>query len=286
MGSSPIMRLSHTMKFLINSNPVTPGTRHFKYIKKNLLCKKNKLVKHLNFKIKQFVGRSATTGHITVWGRGAGCKTLYRQITCLNTTNFGILLFSFYDPNRTGFVSLFFNLLTLKFSYRLAVKNTTAGSVLVTYKSTNTFKFRCGFRYPVYQQPVGSFICAISLTSIKSPQLALAGGTYCVILRKNFLTGVCQIKMPSNQILRISSLAFGTLGRLSNSYHKYTKKGKAGRNRLLGFRPSVRGIAMNPVDHPHGGRSNGGCEWVTPWGKSFRHLKTSRSKIQKIFKAG
>lgn len=272
------------MKFIVKSNPITPGTRHFKYTPKNLLCKKNKLIKHLNFKIQQFVGRSSATGHITVWGRGAGCKKLYRQINYLNTNNLSIILFSFYDPNRTSFVSLLFNFLTLQFSYNLAIKNTTAGSISVTYKLATLFKFRCGFRYPICHQPLGSFICAISLVKEQQPQIALAGGSYCVLLRKNFLTQNCKIKLPSNQIIQVSSFAFGTLGRLSNSYHQYTQKGKAGRNRLLGFRPSVRGVAMNPVDHPHGGRSNGGCEWVTPWGKSFRHLKTSRSKIQKILK--
>jgi len=90
--------------------------------------------------------------------------------------------------------------------------------------------------------------------------------------------------LPSNQIISIPSTCFATLGIVSNIYNRFIVIGKAGRNRLLGIKPTVRGIAKNPVDHPHGGRSNGGCCWVTPWGRPFKFKKTSRSKISKIYK--
>jgi len=92
--------------------------------------------------------------------------------------------------------------------------------------------------------------------------------------KKNNL--ICKIKIPSGRILNINSLAYGTLGVLSNLHANKVVLGKAGSNRLKGIRPTVRGIAMNPVDHPHGGRANGGCHPMTPWGKPTRGYKTKK----------
>lgn len=255
---------------LIQASPITPGTRHKKSIQKFLLGKNNKLLKLLYSHIYQCVGRSSFTGQITLWGRGGGCKKLYRYIHHFNTHTLGIILFSTYDPNRSSFISLYFDFLTFKFRYILAVKNLIAGSI-VGY-SSKVKEFKLGFSYSLKNHPNGSLFMGLNLKN--RPQYALAAGTFCQLVQKT--ENICKVRLPSNQILSVSSQCFGTLGSVSNNYNRFIILGKAGCNRLKGKRPKVRGIAMNPVDHPHGGRTNGGRVWVTPWGKPTQGPKTSK----------
>lgn len=265
---------------LIIAKPNTPGTRHYKYISKNIFIKKNNLLKVLRFKIQRAFGRSSRTGHITIRGKSSGCQKLYRKISFLNTTSLGVVLFSSYDPNRTTFISAVFDLLQYKFFFIPMLNNQNVGSI-VGCKEPN-FRYFMGFRYQLIFQPLGATVCFLSLNAQNIAKYARAAGTYCLLLIKS--KTFCKIRLPSNQLVTISSKCYATLGTVSNIYHRFISIGKAGRNRLLGLRPKVRGIAMNPVDHPHGGRTNGGCCWVTPWGKPFRFRKTSRSKIKKLFK--
>jgi large subunit ribosomal protein L2 len=268
------------MKLLI-SKPNTPGTRHYKYVYKNFLSRSNKLLKLLIFKIHSSFGKSFTSGHTTIWGRNSGCKKLYRKLEFFNNNNtLGIILFSTYDPNRTAFIFAVFDFLKLKFFYALGTHLLTSGCIIGS-KLPN-YKYFLGFRYNLNSQLQGSILSMVSLKKNKKAQYALAAGTYCQLLYKSL--SVCKVRLPSNQIIHISSNCFATLGIISNIYNRFINIGKAGRNRLFGLKPQVRGIAMNPVDHPHGGRSNGGCCWVTPWGKPFKFKKTSNSKILKIYK--
>lgn len=265
---------------ILKSKPFTPGRRHYEYLPKYLLCKYNNFLKNLTFNIKRCVGRSSGTGHTTFWGRSTGCKKLYRQISPLNNPSLGIILFSFYDPNRSAFVSVHFDFLKYKFSYVLAVEGMVSGSVVVSsLKSTD---FRLGYRSCLSNHISGSILSSISLNSQKSPQYGLAAGTFCQLIQKD--QNNCRVRLPSNQIVVLSSVCFATLGVVSNISNNLVVLGKAGRNRLKGFRPRVRGIAMNPVDHPHGGRTNGGRAWTTPWGKPTQNRSTSRSNIKKIYK--
>ena len=257
---------------LIRSNPITPGCRHKKYIQKNLLGKQNKLVKALNFNIYRCMGRSSLTGQITLWGRGGGCKKLYRSISSFNSNSLGIILFTTYDPNRSSFISLYFDFLSFKFRYVLAVKNLISGSIVGCFATGREFKLGCSYR--LANHPNGALFMALSIKKNKVPQYALSAGTFCQLLQKNIHT--CKIRLPSNQILTVSATSFGTLGAVSNNFNSFIVLGKAGCNRLKGKRPRVRGIAMNPVDHPHGGRTNGGCVWVTSWGKPTQGKKTSK----------
>ncbi len=262
------------------SKPNTPGTRHYKYISKNVLAKKNNLLKFITFQISRSYGRSATTGHITTRGRSSGCKKLYRKLFFFNKAALGIVLFSLYDPNRTAFVSAVFDFLSYKFMFIPTIHNSCVGSI-VGCKEPN-YRYFKGFRYQLQHHLNGSIISLVSSNIQGSAKYSRSAGTYCQLLLKS--SNICKIRLPSNQIINISPLCFATLGIVSNIYQRFISVGKAGRNRLKGFRSKVRGIAMNPVDHPHGGRSNGGCCWVTPWGKPFRFRQTSRSKIKKIYK--
>lgn len=265
---------------LIQSKPITSGTRHYKYTYKNFLSRSNKLLKLLIFKIHSSFGKSFTSGHTTVWGKNSGCKKLYRKLNFLNNDTLGIILFSTYDPNRTAFIFAVFDFLKLKFFYTLGTHLLSTGFI-IGCKIPN-YKYFLGFRYKLYHQLQGSVISMISLKKKKKAQYVLSAGTFCLLLYKS--VSLCKLRLPSNQIITLSSNCFSTLGIISNVYNRFINIGKAGRNRLLGLKPKVRGIAMNPVDHPHGGRSNGGCCWVTPWGKPFKFRKTSNSKTLKIYK--
>lgn len=265
---------------LKTSNPVTPGTRHFKYISKNILAKKNSLLKSATFQIQRSYGRSSASGHITVRGRSSGCKKLYRKLFFFNKSYLGIVLFSLYDPNRTAFISAVFDFLNFKFYFVPAIHNVCAGSV-VGCKEPN-YRYFKGFRYQLQYHLPGSILSFLSLNTQKISKYAKSAGTYCQLLFKSKV--YCKVRLPSSQIINVSSFCFATLGIVSNIYQRFISIGKAGRNILKGFKSKVRGIAMNPVDHPHGGRSNGGCCWVTPWGKPYRFKKTSRSKTKKIYK--
>jgi large subunit ribosomal protein L2 len=108
----------------------------------------------------------------------------------------------------------------------------------------------------------GNLIYNLSLKPDGSAKYSRAAGTYCQLIQKNLI--ISKLRIPSGKIIEISSNVFASLGRVSNLKHNLTVTGKAGRTRLKGFRPIVRGIAMNPVDHPHGGRTNGGRPSVTP----------------------
>lgn len=298
MGSSPIIHPIFYIKFHIMkqkiksfkntflspilkvSKPNTPGTRHYKYIATNVLSKNNKLLKPLIFKIKRSYGRSSTTGHITTRGRSRGCKNLYRKLFFFNKSFLGIVLFSLYDPNRTAFISAVFDFLSYKFVFVPMIHNQCSGSI-IGCKEPN-YRYFKGFRYQLMHHLNGAIMSLLSKNTQPTAKYAKAAGTYCQLLFKSQL--VCKVRLPSSQIINVSPFCFATLGTVSNIYQRFISVGKAGRNRLRGFRPKVRGIAMNPVDHPHGGRSNGGCCWVTPWGKPFRFRKTSKSLIKKVFK--
>jgi large subunit ribosomal protein L2 len=124
--------------------------------------------------------------------------------------------------------------------------------------------------------PAGSIIHSLSFNKKLNSIYIKSAGTFGQLIQKNNF--FCKIKLPSSKIIEVSNSAFATIGIVSNSQHSNVVLGKAGRNRNKGIRPSVRGIAMNPVDHPHGGRTNGGRPSVTPWGKPTRGKPTSKKK--------
>ncbi len=255
---------------------VTPGQRHHKKIQKNLLCKKNRLVKNLMYNVKRCVGRSSLTGHITVWHRGGGCKKLYRKIKFQNKKTLGVILFSCYDPNRNSFLSLTFDLIKQTFFYTLTTNNLPAGSI--TACDIKFFNISMGFRTFLYNIPHGALFHSLNVNNSYKTQYARSAGVCCQLIDRSQTS--CIIRFPSGKVFSISSQSLATVGTISNKKAKFVVLGKAGRNRLKGFRPHVRGIAMNPVDHPHGGRTNGGCPSVTPWGKPALGQKTA--KIKKI----
>jgi large subunit ribosomal protein L2 len=249
-------------------------------IKTCTLSKNNKLFKRLNSGFKSFVGRSSLFGHITSRRRGSGVKRLYRNSSFCYSNTISVVLSTFYDTKKTSFLLLKFDLLRKLFFYTSTVNNLMPGFLTACSKhpsglflgSTLTFK----------NIPVGSLINSIkNCTSnrvLDRPSYIKAAGTCGQLIKKDSQQAV--IRLPSNKVLIVSTHSTATLGLIGNVSHKSVKLGSAGINRRLGIRPSVRGIAMNPVDHPHGGRTNGGRPSVTPWGlptKCGFYLKKKKS---------
>jgi len=257
--------------------PTSPGQRHQIILSKNLLSKNNSIFKNLINHFHQKKGRSTNTGHITVRHLGGGCKKVYRKINFGNFWSKSVVVANFYDPYRTSFISLVFDLIEKKFDFLIMTEYIFPGTILSSDFEYNFFDFKLGFRTWVKNIAAGAFIHNLSLTSNSKSNYIRSAGVKGQIIQKT--SNGFKIRLPSGIILTTSNLAVATIGINSNAKHKLVVLGKAGKNRLKGRRPSVRGIAMNPIDHPHGGNSNGGrVGSSSPWGKSIRGKPTSKKK--------
>jgi len=264
---------------IIKLKPITNGSRHCRKIEKYLLSKNNKLSKNSIKRILYSYGRSNSTGRITSWHRGGGNKNLFRKVDFLNKNSNSIVISTMYDPCRSSFISLKFDLDKKVFFRTLSIDSVYPGS-LVSCKS-NLKDLRLGCRTEIKNIPVGSLINSISIKDKKKSQFVRSAGTCGQIIQSSYKKS--KIKLPSNKIIEIDSCSFATIGIVSNLQHNLVVLGKAGKKRHLGRRPVVRGIAMNPVDHPHGGRTNGGRPSVTPWGlptKGGFYLKKKKKNYE------
>jgi large subunit ribosomal protein L2 len=258
-----------TMK-LNKVKPNTNGVRHQLNLTKSLLSKNNRIFKSSLKGLKSNAGRSTINGRITTRHRGAGCKSAFRQLDKTNKVMHGIVLTTLFDPKRSSFISLNYNFITSNFFLNPVTESVYTGSIISCDKSNTDLKL--GYRTILKNIPTGSLVHSLSISDDKKSQYIKSAGTFGQLIQKDFK--LCKVKLPSGIIITLSINSYATLGTVSNKLHNLVVLGKAGRNRLKGIRPSVRGIAMNPVDHPHGGRSNGGKPPVTPWGKPTRGKPT------------
>jgi large subunit ribosomal protein L2 len=256
--------------------PFSNSSRHSLLLTKNLLCKNNKILKNLKKGIKNKSGRSSITGHITVRHQGGGVKNLFRTINFTNDKFSAIVVSILYDPKRSAFISLNFDLKKKLFFYSLNINYIFPGSFICC--DSNNIDLKLGFRTVLKNIPTGSVISCLSFSKLKNQKINFirSGGTFGQIIQKDFFSS--KIKLPSSEIIEVPVLSYATIGSVSNNLQKSIVYGKAGRRRYLGKRPSVRGIAMNPVDHPHGGRTNGGRPSVTPWGIPTKGKPTVKKK--------
>ena len=180
-----------------------------------------------------------------------------------------------YDPNRTAFIAL----ITYKDgtkSYILAPQRVKIGDVVIAGDKVD---IKPGNAMHLKNIPVGTIVHNVEMKPGKGGQIARSAGTYVQIVGRD--TGVVQIKLSSGEVRIVPQECMATVGAVSNADHSNVKLGKAGRSRWLGIRPSVRGVVMNPVDHPHGGgegKSSGGRHPVSPWGKGAKGTKTRNNK--------
>ena len=260
---------------LKNFKPTTPSQRALVLVDKSELWK-GKPVKNLTEGMHSKGGRN-NLGRITMRRRGGGHKRRYRKVDFkrrkadVSATVERLE----YDPNRSAFIAL------IKYSdgeiaYILAPQRVTAGDQVISGERVD---IKPGNAMPMENIPVGTIIHNIEMKPGGGGQIARAAGTYVQLIGKD--AGFAQLRLGSGELRMVPARCMATIGSVSNADNKNTNMGKAGRNRWLGKRPSVRGVAMNPVDHPHGGgegRSSGGRHPVTPWGVPTKGKRTRGKK--------
>jgi len=261
-------------------NPTTPSQRGLIRIDRSNLWKGGPH-KPLTKGLTKTGGRN-NLGRMTARHRGGGHKRLYRMIDFKRNKLDCVATIERieYDPNRSAHIAL------IKyddgvFSYILAPAKLKAGDKIISSVDAD---IKIGNCLPLKNIPVGTIIHNVEMKPGKGGQIARSAGTSVSLVGKD--SGYAQVKLASSEVRLIPLECFATIGTLSNADKKNTIIGKAGRSRWLGKRPHVRGVAMNPVDHPHGGgegKTSGGRHPVTPWGKPTKGKKTRKNKLTSKF---
>lgn len=269
-----MLSIIRKMNLLKRKSPTTPGQRHECLLNKSNLSNV-KTLKSRTFYIKNSAGRN-NKGHITAFNRGGGHKKRYRTISYNRSFLAGIVEYIEYDPYRSANIARIFSESTNSHSYILAPEGLKQGHFVKSQLNKIEFSYKIGNLFYLKDLPLGVFVHNIPFPSKKGGIARSAGcGVQIISKDENF----CRLRLNSGQSCLFSLTTEVTLGSLSNSSHKLVNLGKAGRSRWLNRRPSVRGVAMNPIDHPHGGgegKSSGGRPSVTPWGKVTRGKKTRK----------
>lgn len=250
----------------------TPSQRGLlKLNKKKIGLKKVPLLK---FKIKGQHNKAGknNSGKITVFHKGGGNKKKYRVISWNRHKEFeGIVCSLEYDPNRTGFIASVFNTSSKTFFYILAPKNLQVGDFI---RSGTDINPSLGSSLLLQNIPLGTPVHNLSLEPGQRPKVSRAAGTFSLLKEK--INNKALIELSSENNILVSLKCSAVIGEVSNSYSFLLRHGKAGYSRWKNIRPTVRGVAMNPIDHPHGGGEGkkSGC-FKTPWGKVNRKRKIS-----------
>ncbi len=261
-------------------NPTSPGRRQLVLVDRSDLHK-GRPEKALVEGLSKTGGRGAG-GRIAIRFRGGGAKRLYRIID-FKRRKFdvaGTVERLEYDPNRTAFIALI-NYADGEKAYILAPQRLKAGDVII---ASDKVDVKPGNAAPLRSLPIGTIIHNVELKPGKGGQLARSAGAYAQLVGRD--AGYAQIRLGSGELRMVLDTCLATVGAVSNPDHMNTNLGKAGRAVHKGWRPHVRGVAMNPIDHPHGGgegRTSGGRNPVTPWGQPTKGRKTRKNKATDKF---
>ena len=253
-------------------NPTSAGRRHLIQVDRSHLFK-GKPVKSLIEGQNSHGGRG-NSGRITSRRKGGGHKSAYRLIDFKRTKHDmpAVVERLEYDPNRTGFIAL------IKYedgtlSYILAPQRLAVGDSVVSGKLVDV---KPGNAMEIGSVPVGTVVHNVETKPGAGGSLARAAGTYAMVAGRDGGNVIIRLKSGETRLVPANGMA--SVGAVSNQDHINEVIGKAGRARWMGARPVSRGIARNPVDHPNGGRTNGGKHWATPWGKPTKGYKTRVNK--------
>ncbi len=255
--------------------PLTPTLR-YKTVNSFEQVTVDKPYKPLTEIKKKITGRN-NRGVITVRHRGGGQKRFYRIIDFKrNKFNVpGIIETVEYDPNRTSFIALV-KYLDGERRYVLATTNMKPGMKIISGEDVEIAEGNC---MPLKNIPLGTQVHNIELKEGKGGQMARSAGAYAEVIAKE--NKIVQLKLPSSEVRIVRETCLATIGQVSNVEHMNIVIGSAGRKRHMGIRPTVRGVAMNPIDHPMGGgegKTAGGGHPVSPWGQKAKGLKTRNRK--------
>ncbi|MEL6478383.1 MAG: 50S ribosomal protein L2 [Pseudomonadota bacterium] len=255
--------------------PTTPGQRGLVLIDRSDLWK-GRPVKRLTEGLTKKGGRN-NTGRITARRIGGGAKRLYRIVDFKRTKRDvpAVVERIEYDPNRTAFIAL------IKYedgeqAYILAPQRLGIGDTVISSKKADIKPGNC---MPFAGMPIGTIVHNIEMKPGKGGQIARAAGTYAQFVGRD--GGYAQLRLGSGEMRLVRQECVATVGAVSNPDNSNQNFGKAGRTRHQGKRPAVRGVVMNPIDHPHGGgegRTSGGRHPVTPWGKPTKGRRTRSNK--------
>jgi large subunit ribosomal protein L2 len=261
-------------------NPTSPARRGLVLVDRSELHKgrpEKSLVEGLNKS-----GGRGGGGRIAVRFRGGGAKRLYRKVDFKRRKLdvVGVVQRLEYDPNRTAFIALI-KYADGELAYILAPQRLKAGDEVVASEKADV---KPGNAMPLRSMPIGTIIHNVELKPAKGGQIARSAGGYAQLVGRD--AGYAQIRLNSGELRMVQDSCLATVGAVSNQDHMNEVLAKAGRRRHKGFRPHVRGVAMNPVDHPHGGgegRTSGGRHPVSPTGKPTKGSKTRKNKATDKF---
>ena len=256
-------------------NPITPSLRQLVLVDRSELHKGGP-VKSMTEGLRKSGGRN-NTGRITAWHRGGGHKRRYRLIDFKRIKHDMAAKVERleYDPNRTAFIALI-TYTDGSQAYIIAPQRLKVGDSVISGEKVDV---KPGNAMPLKNIPVGTLVHNVELKAGKGGQLARSAGTYAQLVGRD--QGYAQLKLASGELRIVRGECMASIGSVSNPDQQNVNYGKAGRMRWLGFKPVTRGVAMNPIDHPHGGgegRTSGGRHPVTPWGKSTKGKKTRSNK--------
>ncbi len=217
-------------------------------------------------------------GHISSWQRGGGHRRLYRKID-FKRDKHGIpakVAHIEYDPNRTSRIALLHYADGEK-RYIVAPQQLKVGDTVLSGPNAEV---QPGHAMELAAVPLGTFVYNVEMVPGKGGQIARSAGTYCQVMARE--GAFAQLRLPSGEIRKVPTNAYCAIGMVGNEDHQNIIIGKAGKSRWLGRRPNVRGVAMNPVDHPMGGgegKSSGGRHPCSPWGMLAKGKKTRKTKL-------
>jgi large subunit ribosomal protein L2 len=256
-------------------NPVTPSQRQLILVDRSELWK-GKPKKTLTKTVKSSAGRN-NYGRVTAWHRGGGHKKSYRIIDFKrNKRNLEAVVERLeYDPYRTAFIALI-KYTDGEYAYIIAPQRLEVGDKVI---SSDEADIKPGNCLPLKNIPIGTIVHNVEMKPEKGGQIARSAGSYVQLVGKD--SGYALIRLRSGEVRKVKAECVATIGAVSNPDHQNVNYGKAGRMRWLGRRPVVRGVAMNPIDHPHGGgegKTSGGRHPVTPFGKPTKGKRTRSNK--------
>jgi large subunit ribosomal protein L2 len=255
--------------------PTTPSQRQLVIVDRSELWKGD-AVKELTEGLRSQGGRN-NTGRTTMFHRGGGHKRRYRIVDFKRRKYDAPATVERleYDPNRTAFIALI-KYQDGELAYILAPQRLKVGDTVVSGEKVDV---KPGNAMPMKNMPVGTIIHNVEMKPGKGGQMARSAGTYAQLVGRD--AGYALLKLASGEVRMVRSECMATVGAVSNPDQQNIVIAKAGRSRWLGIRPTTRGVAMNPIDHPHGGgegRTSGGRHPVTPWGKPTKGKKTRHNK--------
>jgi large subunit ribosomal protein L2 len=260
-------------------NPQIINYMNISFLKNYINLHKKPIIKSKIKGTKNTTGRESGNGKIFSYHKGGGHKKNYRKIYFNRSyETIGIVSTIEYDPNRTSNIAAIYNFINKNYFYILATKNLQIGDII---KSGINAELKLGHSLSLDKIPIGSLISNISLKIKGQGQVARSAGTFAKLIEKNSYFSL--IKMVSGKLKILPIKCFATLGMISNELHSLIQISKAGKSRWLNRRPKVRGVAMNPVDHPHGGGEGkkSGLK-LSPWSKTTKKISLKKKTNGKI----